>query len=155
MPQTQSPCGAMWSNPFIVHEFFCARKWGTPLRVRSEQTRIASIAACNCPLRSRLGIFRGVVTIMQQFDCNPQFGLRKVCCCKARKIISFRVSQSDAPAETLFAAPSCDARCLFAPRGSKPVRLPPSPRWRGCDRRQQSLPRPCGSRSACANASIY
>jgi len=67
----------MRSKPFIVHEFFCARKRGTPLRVRSEQIRIALITACNWPLRSRVGIFRSAVTIMQRFDCNPQFGLRK------------------------------------------------------------------------------
>jgi hypothetical protein len=66
---------------------------------------------------------------MQQIDCNPQLGLRESAAPVLRKFTSFQVSQSASPAETLFGAPNCDARCLFAPRGSKPARLPPKRRW--------------------------
>src|SRR5262245_5774393 len=62
---------------------------------------------------------------MQQIDCNPQFepGIVRA---GAKKVFIFsRVSRSDATAEILFAAPNCDARCLFALRELKPARLQP------------------------------
>ena len=154
MPQTQSPCGAMWSNPFIVHEFFCAQKRGTRRCPKREQTRFIVVAARKSASRSHFGIFPSCVTIMQQIDCNPQFSFGNYRA-GAKKLISFRVSRSGARAERLFAAPNCDARCLFAPRELEPARLPPWLRSLHCDRQRQSLPRPCGSRSACANGAIY
>lgn len=75
MRQTQSPCGAMCSNPFIVHEFFCARRPGTRLRSNPEQTKIGFVSARNRRRDDTWGIFQTDVTIMQQIDCNPQFGL--------------------------------------------------------------------------------
>jgi hypothetical protein len=45
MRQTQSPSDAMCDNPFIVHEFFCAREWGTRRREEREQIRIVFIVA--------------------------------------------------------------------------------------------------------------
>jgi len=77
VPQTQSPCRAMCDNPLIVHQFFCARKRGTRRCDGAEQTRISFIIACNSCQRSCRGCFRSYVTIMQQIDCNPQFGLRE------------------------------------------------------------------------------
>jgi hypothetical protein len=79
MPQTQSPCDAMCDNPFIVHEFFCAQKRGTRRCTKREQTRFIVVAARKPASRSRFGIFPSCVTIMQQIDCNPQFGLRELC----------------------------------------------------------------------------
>jgi hypothetical protein len=35
----------MCDNPFIVHEFFCAREWGTRRREEREQIRIVLIVA--------------------------------------------------------------------------------------------------------------
>jgi hypothetical protein len=59
----------------------------------------------------------------------------------AKKVFIFsRVSQSGARAEILFAAPNCDARCLFALRELKPARLQPWLRSLGCDRQRQSPP---------------
>jgi len=37
----------MCDNPFIVHEFFCARKRGTRRRERADQTRIVRIGRAN------------------------------------------------------------------------------------------------------------
>jgi hypothetical protein len=45
--QIQSPRDAMCDNPFIVHEFFCARGKGTRRHRALEQTRIASAARAN------------------------------------------------------------------------------------------------------------
>ena len=154
-PQIQSPCDAMYDNPFIVHEFFCAQKRGTRRSAKREQTRIISRRGAQVASRSRYRIFRGCVTIMQQIDCNPQFRSRELSAPARKKFISFAVSQSGARAETLFGARNCDARSLFAPRESKPARLLPWLRSLGCDRQRQSPPRPYGSRSACANAAIY
>ena len=78
MPQTQSPSRAMCDNPFIVHQFFCAQKRGTRRCAKREQTRIVVRRCAQVASRSRLGIFRSHVTIMQQIDCNPQFGLREL-----------------------------------------------------------------------------
>src|SRR6516225_8435919 len=66
----------MCDNPFIVHEFFCAREKGTRRSSEREQTRFNCCRRAQTAPRSRRGILRIVVTIMQQFDCNPQFGLR-------------------------------------------------------------------------------
>jgi len=153
--QIQSPCDAMCDNPFIVHEFFCAQKRGTRRSAKREQTRIIRRRGAQVASRSRSRIFRSCVTIMQQIDCNPQFGLRELSALCAKEIISFAVSQSGARAETLFGAPNCDGRCPFVPRESKPARLLPWRRSLGCDRQRQSPPRPYGSQSACANAAIY
>jgi hypothetical protein len=78
MPQIQSPCDAMCDNPFIVHEFFCAQKRGTRRSAKREQTRIIRRRGAQVASRSRSRIFRSCVTIMQQIDCNPQFGLREL-----------------------------------------------------------------------------
>jgi hypothetical protein len=76
--QIQSPRPAMCDNPFIVHEFFCARGKGTRRHRAPEQTRIANAGARKSRNRRTIRLFRGVVTIMQQIDCNPQFGLLAV-----------------------------------------------------------------------------
>jgi hypothetical protein len=68
----------MCDNPFIVHEFFCARGKGTRRHRAPEQTRIANAGARKSRNRRTIRLFRGVVTIMQQIDCNPQFGLLAV-----------------------------------------------------------------------------
>jgi len=73
--QIQSPRHAMCDNPFIVHEFFCARGKGTRRHRAPEQTRIANARARKSRNRRTIRLFCGVVTIMQQIDCNPQFGL--------------------------------------------------------------------------------
>jgi hypothetical protein len=78
MSQIQSPCDAMCDNPFIVHEFFCAQKRGTRRSAKREQTRIVDRRGAQVASRSRSRIFRSYVTIMQQIDCNPQFGLREL-----------------------------------------------------------------------------
>ena len=78
MLQIQSPCDGMCDNPFIVHQFFCAQKRGTRRCAKREQTRIVVVAARKSHLDRRLGIFRSHVTIMQQIDCNPQFGLQEL-----------------------------------------------------------------------------
>ena len=75
--QIQSPCHAMCDNPFIVHEFFCAQKRGTRRSAKREQTRIIGRRGAQVASRSRCRIIRSCVTIMQQIDCNPQFGLRE------------------------------------------------------------------------------
>src|SRR5215471_15368246 len=80
------------------------------------------------------------MTIMQQIDCNPQFGSGLFAPVRKKVFIFSRVSRSDARAEILFAAPNCDARCLFAPRESGPARLQPWLRSLGCDRQRQSPP---------------
>jgi hypothetical protein len=45
MQQTQSPRSAMRGNPFIVHEFFCARRKGTRRHCMAEQIRIVRAQA--------------------------------------------------------------------------------------------------------------
>jgi len=77
MPQTQSPCDAMCDKSFIAHEFFCAQKRGTRRCTKREQTRIIRRRCAQVASRSRFRIFPSHVTIMQQIDCNPQFGLRE------------------------------------------------------------------------------
>ena len=86
--QIQSPCHAMCNNPFIVHEFFCAQKRGTRRSAKREQTRIISRRGAQVASRSHYRIFRSCVTIMQQIDCNPQFGLRELSA-PAQKIYFF------------------------------------------------------------------
>jgi hypothetical protein len=65
----------MCDNPFIAHVFFCARGKGTRRHRVLEQTRIARTDARKSRNHRTIRLFRGVVTIMQQIDCNPQFGL--------------------------------------------------------------------------------
>src|SRR5215472_13665604 len=79
----------MCDNPLIVHQFFCARKRGTRRCDGAEQTRISFIIACNSCQRSCRGCLRSYVTIMQQIDCNPQFGLRDIVCGGAKEIYFF------------------------------------------------------------------
>jgi hypothetical protein len=64
----------MWDNPFIMHEFFCARRKGTRRRSAPEQTRITMREHAQIAPHTLDGIFQSAVTIMQQIDCNPQLG---------------------------------------------------------------------------------
>ena len=82
----------MYGNPFIVHEFFCAQNRGTRRGARREQTRMIVADCAQVAARSRLRIFPSRVTIMQQIDCNPQFGLRELGSNGAKKLflVEFR-----------------------------------------------------------------
>ena len=116
MSQIQSPCDAMCDNPFIVHEFFCAQKRGTRRSAKREQTRIVGRRGAQVASRSCSRIFRSYVTIMQQIDCNPQFGLRN--CLRRREKIYFFCSfaiwcesrETFRRAELRWTMPFCAAR---------------------------------------------
>src|SRR5262249_41023872 len=117
-----------------------ARRNGVPVAAQNGSKQESSSALRASRTRSRLGIFRSRDDNNTTDSLQSTIRIAGIVGASAVKLISFRVSQSGARAEILFAAPNCDARCLFAPRESGPARLQPWLRSLGCDRQRQSPP---------------
>jgi hypothetical protein len=61
----------MSDKPFIALNSFCSNFWGSHRDRTAEQTRVAKKTARNAPKRT----LPASVTILQQIEDNPQFGL--------------------------------------------------------------------------------